>query len=289
VKDDPTPESQSPPIHSTRSATPDYFRTLGIPLVAGRTFRDSDNADAPNVALINRNLARKRWAHEDPIGKYISVNGGQTWCQIVGIVGDVKDFGLGSDTPYQIYVPMAQAPAPAAVLVRTATDPKAAEGLVRRAIREAEPRIAVTKVQTMEEYRADSVAPPRTLARLFALFAALALVIAVAGIGSMLALWVRQRIHEIGIRIALGAGPGDIVGIVLRQGMALVLIGLVAGFGGAIALTRLLSKLLFHVTPTDAVTYAAVTTVFTAAALLACYVPARRAAGVDPQTALRAY
>jgi putative ABC transport system permease protein len=256
-------------------------------MVSGRSFRDADNADAPNVALVNQSLARKRWPREDPLGKRISVDGGNTWFEIVGIVRDVKEFGLDQDTPSQVYVPMAQSPFPGVVLVRTVGEPAAGEAAVRRAIHDAEPRIAITSVKTMEEVRSDSVAPPRTLANLFALFAALALVIAIAGIGCMLALWVRQRMHEIGIRIALGARPADIVGIVVSQGMGLVAVGIAAGLGAAIALTRLLSKLLFHVTPTDVVTYVAVSAVFVTAGLLACYIPARRAAGIDPQTALR--
>ena len=150
-----------------------------------------------------------------------------------------------------------------------------------------QPGIGGGQGETLDEARSEAVASPRTTAQLFGLFAALALVIAVAGIGSMLALWVRQRMREIGIRIALGAAPADILSTVLRQGMVLVALGLACGLGGALALTRLLKKLLFEVTPTDAPTYAVVSALLLAAALLACWVPARRAARIDPQTALR--
>ena len=182
---------------------------------------------------------------------------------------------------------MAQAPFAGNVLVRTSTDPELLIPAVRRAVLDANPESAVVKVKTLDEARSEAVASPRTTAQLFGLFAVLALVIAVAGIGSMLALWVRQRMREIGIRIALGAGPADILSTVLRQGMMLVTVGLACGLGGALALTRLLKKLLFAVTPTDAPTYAVVSALLLTAALLACWVPARRAARIDPQVALR--
>jgi predicted permease len=287
VQGDPTPDSQSPPVSILRSITPDYFRVLGIPLLAGRGFRESDDAETPLVTVINQALAKKRWPRENSIGKKISFNNGRTWLEIVGIVGDVKDLGLGRDILYQTYRPLAQAPAMRVVLVRTAGNPRDFSGQLRRAIAAADPQIAIDRMETMEDVRAESVAPPRTLTTLFALFAGLALVIAVFGIGCMLALWVRQRIHEIGIRVALGASPIDILGIVIRQGMLLVILGLLAGLAGALALTRLMTKLLFHVEPTDAATYAAVCALFLAASLLACWIPARRAARIDPLTALR--
>jgi putative ABC transport system permease protein len=203
------------------------------------------------------------------------------------VAGDVHEFGPGQGAPIQVYRPIAQQPFVGALLVRGAGDPRALIATVRRTALEANPESAVTKIQTLEEARSLSTASPRTTTRLFGLFAALALVIALAGIGSMLALWVRQRMREIGIRIALGAGPADILATVVRQGMVLVAIGLVCGLAGALALTRLLKNLLFEVTPTDAPTYAAVSVLLLAAALLACWVPARRAARIDPQIALR--
>jgi len=158
---------------------------------------------------------------------------------------------------------------------------------VRRAVLQANPESAVIKIQTLDEARAEAVASPRTTAQLFGLFAGLALVIAVAGIGSMLALWVRQRMREIGIRIALGASPSDILSTVLRQGMVLVAVGLVGGLAGALVLTQALKRMLFAITPTDVPTYAVVSVLLLGAALVACWIPARRAARIDPQVALR--
>jgi putative ABC transport system permease protein len=203
------------------------------------------------------------------------------------VAGDVHEFGPKQGATIQVYRPVAQQPFVGALLVRGAGDPRTLIATVRRAALDANPESAVTKTQTLEEARSLSTASPRTTTRLFGLFAALALVIAVAGIGSMLALWVRQRMREIGIRIALGAGPADILATVVRQGMVLVAIGLACGLAGALALTRLLKNLLFEVTPTDAPTYAAVSVLLLGAALLACWVPARRAARIDPQIALR--
>jgi predicted permease len=286
VYGDSRPETELPPVTSIRRVTPDYFRTVGIPVVAGRGFRESDTAESAQVFVVNHSLARLAWKNDDPIGKRITFDG-EHFAEIVGVVGDVREFGPRQDPPMQIYRPIAQQPFANTLLVRGAGKPEALISAVRRATLEANPEAAVTKVQTLEEARLLSTAPPRTMTRLFGLFAALALVIAVAGIGSMLALWVRQRMREIGIRIALGASPRDILATVVRQGMVLVAIGLAGGLLGSLALTRLLKNLLFEVTPTDGPTYAAVSVLFMSAALAACWAPARRAAGIDPQVALR--
>ncbi len=288
VAGDPRPDTESPLVRHGRMVTPAYFKTLGIPLVSGRTFTDFDTATAPQVVIINRALAAKRWPHEDPVGKRISTDGGDTWYQIAGVVGDVKEFGLGEEAPFEIYLPMEQSPRPGAVVARTVGDPSSAAAMLRRAVLEIDPQTAITKFETLEQAREDSVASPRTMARLFTGFAALAFVIAIAGITSMLALWVRQRKREIGIRMALGASPRSIVREVLRRGMLLVAIGVAAGIAGALQLTRSIKTMLFHVEPTDAPTFAIVSLLLVAAALLACLVPARKASRIDPQTALRA-
>ena len=274
-------------IASMRVASPDYFRTLGIPLVAGRTFRDSDNADAPQVAVISQALARHRWNGQDAIGRRLSFDRGETWIKIVGIVGDVKEFGLNKEPTEQIYRPQAQRPAVGSVLVRTSDDPIKLSQQLRRAVLEIDPQTAIANVETLDQARSDSVSSPRTTARLFGLFAGLALVIAVTGLGCILALSVRQRMREIGIRVALGASPIDIVSGVVRQGMMLVIVGLAIGLTGAVALTRFLKALLFQVTPTDPSTFVLISALLLCATLVACYVPARRAARIDPQTALR--
>jgi len=286
VYGDNRPEHELPQVGVIRSATPDYFRSLGIPLMAGRTFGESDTEDSQPVAVVNRSLAKVAWGTKDPIGSRISGDG-EHWLQVVGIVGDVKEYGPGRDTPAQVYLPMMQRPIPSTVVVRAAGAPEVAIAGVRRAVLESNPDTAVTRVETLDDARDEAVRPPRTVAQLFGLFAGLALVIAVAGIGSMLMLWVRQRMREIGIRIAMGAGPGDIVATVLRQGMLLAVLGFALGLGGALGLTRLLKTLLFEVTPTDVPTYGTVSAVLLIAALVACWMPARRAARIDPQRALR--
>jgi len=280
-------DAETPPMAAMRGATPDYFRTLGIPLVGGRMFRDSDNQDALPVAVVSRALAHARWGQQDPIGRRVSFDRGKTWIAIVGVVGDVKEHGLDRAAPEQFYRPMAQLRMPAAILVRTAGDPEALSNQVRRDILDIDPQTAITLVKTLEEIRTDSVSSPRTTARLLGSFAGLALIIALTGIGSMLALSVRQRVREIGIRMALGATPRDVLRVVIRQGMALVAIGMAAGLAGAVALTGALKALLFEVTPTDLATYVLVSAALSGAALLASYLPARRAARIDPQAALR--
>jgi putative ABC transport system permease protein len=286
VEGDPRPESESPPVTAIRVVSPAYFQTLGIPLVSGRTFRDADQEKSTQVVIINRALALKRWGLADPVGKRIKLTGDQ-WLQIAGVVGDVKEFGLDRDTPYQVYGVFAQNPYLDAIVVRTSADPVALEQQLRRAVHEVDAEIAVTGISTMEQVRAGSVSSSRTIMRLFSLFAALAFLIAAGGIASMLALWVRQRTREIGIRMALGAGPMSIVYGVVRQGMAYVLLGFVAGIGAALLLTTSLKNLLFQVQPTDVVTFVGASALLLAAALLACLAPARRAARIDPQTALR--
>ncbi len=287
VDGDSRPESEWPPVKVLRSASPDYFRALGIPLLWGRVFLDSDRGDAPVVAVINRALARQAWHNENPLGRRISFNGGRDWAQIVGVVGDTKEFGLIPEVPFEVYIPDAQFSQSGSILVRTAGDPEAAASLVRRAIVDVDPETAITQVETLQQARADSVASPRTTARMLSLFAVLAFLIALAGIGSMLALWVKQRTREIGIRMAMGARPGHILATVIRQGMWLAAAGLAAGYVGAVALTRFLKAFLFRVDPTDSATYVLVSTMLLVAALIACLLPALKASRIDPQVALR--
>ncbi|MCI0444302.1 ABC transporter permease, partial [bacterium] len=286
VEGDHRPENELPPVSVTRRASPDYFRTLGIPLIAGRTFRDSDDPKAPLVAVMNRALALKRFGNRDPIGKRISFDN-EHWATIIGIVGDVKEFGLNLETPYQLYLPLFQDPYVGSVLIRTAGEPALMAEKIRRALHEVEPQMAIASMVTMEQARAASVSSPRTLTHLFALFAVLALVIAVAGIGSMLALWVKQRMHEIGVRMAFGATPQNILVTVIRQGMFLVVMGLSLGILGSLGVSHLIKTFLFQVQPTDVLTYLFISGLLLLAALIACYIPARRAMKVDPMVALR--
>jgi putative ABC transport system permease protein len=203
------------------------------------------------------------------------------------VVGDVKEYGPERPAGDEMYVPAAQTPAPGAIVVRTNHEAMSLANQVRRAIVEVDPETAIPVVETMEQARHEATQSPRVMTDLLGIFAALALVIAAAGIGGMLALAVNQRWHEIGIRMALGAKPGNVLGMILRQGMGLVLGGLLFGLVAALALTRMMKTLLFEVEPTDPMTFVGVSLVLAVSALIACYVPARNALRVDPLIALR--
>jgi putative ABC transport system permease protein len=287
IEGHPVREGERPPLAAIRSASPDYFRTLGIPLVKGRTFQESDNEKALQVTVINRALARHYWRDEDPIGRRITFDGGDHWITVIGVVGDVKEFGLDKETDDELYLAQAQNPALGSIVVRTALDGINLANQMRQAIRDVDPQTAIPNVETLEQARNNSMASPRVMTDLLGVFAALALAIAAFGIGGILALSVNQRLNEIGIRVALGARPGDVLGMILRQGMTLVAMGLAIGLVASLGLARLLKSLLFQVEPTDPVTFAGVALVLAATALIACYVPARRALRVDPLQALR--
>jgi putative ABC transport system permease protein len=279
---------QAPPVATYSSVSPDYFRTLGIPLREGRLFTEKDDEKAPIVVIINEAMKRQLWPNEHPIGKRVTTDAGEHWGQIVGIVGDVREFGLDHPPVSELYVPQAKSPAPGTLLVRTAAEPRSMAKALTAAVHEVDPQTAVTRILTLEQARYQSMASPRVTASLLGIFAGLALVIATAGIGGIMALMVSQRVREIGIRIALGARPASILQMVLRQGMLLAVLGVAIGIAGAVALTGLLKSLLFEVPPTDVLTFSGVGLTLLAAAALASYLPARRAAAVDPNVALRA-
>jgi putative ABC transport system permease protein len=283
----PIPDGELLPQADFRTASTDYFETVRQPLVRGRTFSEGDKDKAPLVAVINQATARHRWGDEDPIGRRVSFDRGQTWLTIVGLVGDVRQYGLDREPPDEIYVPLAQAGFAGNLLVRTAADPMSIAKLMREAVYEVDSDTAVDRVQTLEQVRSDAVASPRLTAILLAMFAGLALVITAAGIAGVMALSVNQRTHELGVRLALGATPGKVLRMVMRQGMSFVLIGLSVGLAGALLLGRLMSSLLFAVEPTDPITFLAVAFVLIAVAAAACFVPARRVTSIDPMLALR--
>jgi putative ABC transport system permease protein len=289
VEGQPRREGEALPSGAFRIGTPNYFKTLGIPLIQGRTFAASDDEHAPLVAVINQSLARRRFSGQNPIGKRISFPSmiDHPWITIVGVVGDTKEFGLNEEPVEQIYLTMEQAPSVGSLLVRTIGDPGQMTNLVRQAVREFDPQTALTNVETLEEARRDTLKAPRLTANLLGLFAALALVIAATGIGGILALSVHQRVHEIGIRLALGATPVDVLKMVIRQGMVLVLTGLGLGLLASLWMTPALKALLFEVEPTDPLTFLGVLAVLALTALVACYIPARRATRIDPLVALR--
>lgn len=283
----PLRSGESPRIANSRAATPDYFKTLGIRLTQGRNFDASDNDKAPPVVVINQSMARRYWGNQSPIGCRITFDNAQTWHKIIGVVGDVHEFGPQLPAGDEAYFPYAQYPSLSAVLVRTDRDPMLIAIQLRQTIRDVDAQTAIANVKTLEQARQDAIASPRVLANLLGIFAALALTIAAAGVGGMLALAVNQRWHEIGVRITLGAKPRDVAGLIVRQGMTLVAAGLALGVLAAAALTRMMRSLLFEVRPLDAPTFAGVSLAVTAVALLACYLPARRALGIDPLLALR--
>jgi putative ABC transport system permease protein len=278
---------EAPPVGSYSIISPAYFRTLGIPLKEGREFAETDGGKGPLVAMVNEAMRRRFWPNDDPIGKSISFDDGATWATIVGIAGDVREFGLDRPALPEIYIPHSEGPSPSTLSVRTVADPRSMGEAIIRAVHDVDPQIAVTHVVTLEQARAESTTSPRVTASLLGIFGGLALVIAAAGIGGIMALAVSQRVREIGIRIALGAQPSMILRMILSQGLLLAALGVGIGLAGALAVTGLVKSLLFEVTPTDPATFLGVAVVLVAAAMMASYLPARRAAAIDPIEALR--
>ena len=275
---------------------PDYFVTIGAPMVRGRQFTMQDDQDHPGVVIVNEAFVRHYFPNEDPLGRRLKLspparlwrNQRLTSFEIVGVVRDVKSAGLQADTEPTYYVPATQAPLQdMTLLVRTTTEPTSIVPALRQTVWSIDPNQPIADVNTMEQIVSDSIGQPRLNMTLMALFGALALILAAVGIYGLLSYAVTQRTREMGIRMALGAQVSDVLGLVLKQGMALALIGEALGLAGAFALTRLIRGLLLGVTPTDATTFIAVIGVLTTIALLACYLPARRATKVDPLTALR--
>lgn len=270
-------------------ATPDYFRTLNIPLVAGRAFTDQDTEQTPKVLVVNESMARQLWPGQSPIGKRLTIWRDETFPrEIVGVVGDTKA-SLDTEAGPQMYVPYAQDSGWTGMsfVIRTRSDPAIVTGAVRNGIRSLDKGIPVFNVKTMNDVLATSVGPRRTPMLLLSAFAGVALLLAMIGIYGVTAYHVTQRTQEIGIRMALGAQMRDVVKLVLKGGMSLALIGIAVGLAGAFALTRLMNSLLFGVKPTDIATFAAVSLGLLVTALIACYLPARKAMKVDPLVALR--
>ena len=276
-----------------RYATSGYFRAMRMNLLKGRLLEESDHAEAPLVAVVDESFARRAWpAEPDPIGKRVGVNltpdGEPLWRTVVGVVRHVKNYGLDTEGRGQIYFPHAQFPIQTMfVTVRMGGDPVVAQAAVRNQVAALDPSLPLFNVATMEERLAESVAQDRFNMQLLGIFAAVALVLAAVGIYGVMSYSVSQRTHEIGIRMALGAQPADVLKLVVRQGMVLTLIGVAVGLAASFALTRFLSSLLFGVSATDPATFAGVALLLAAVALLACYIPARRATRVDPLVALR--
>jgi putative ABC transport system permease protein len=281
--------SDSKPTAEFNVVSSDYFRTLGIPISSGRPFDRRDRPDKPRVAIINQSLARHIFRDENPVGRRISFDDGKRWTEIVGVAGDVHERSLDQAPTDLIYLAYAQIPQMSPdLIVRTQGDPMNFARAAVQHLYEVDPNQPAGRIQSLEQVRAESIAAPRLTANLLGLFALLALAIAAAGIGGVMALSVSQRTHEIGVRMAIGARPAEIIWMVLKQGMVLALVGVAAGVLGAFALTHAVKSLLFGITPTDPATFGVVAAVLAAAALVAGYIPARRAAQVDPLQALRA-
>jgi putative ABC transport system permease protein len=276
--------------------SPDYFSTVGMQLVSGRTFNAQDDHTHPGVAIVNEAFVRSYFPNKQPVGQRIRVfqpsriwrDPNLTAFEIVGVVRNVKSAGLQAQTEPTYYLPAAQAPLQdMTVLVRTTTEPTSIVPALRKAVLAIDPNQPISNISTMENVISDSIAQPRLNMFLMGLFGVLALVLAMVGIYGLLSYAVTQRTQEMGIRMALGAQVADVLKLVLRQGMTLALIGEAIGLFGAFALTRVMQKLLFGVTPTDVTIFISVVGVLTTTALLACYLPARRAAKVNPLVALR--
>ena len=275
---------------------PDYFDTVGVRLAAGRKFTPQDDQDHPGVAIVNESFARHYFPNENPLGQRMRpAPPGRIWnnqrltsFEIVGIVRDVKSAGLEAPSEPAYYLPASQAPLQdMTILVRTTTDPLSLVGPVRQAVLSIDPNQPISNVSTLEKLVDDSIAQRRLNMLLMGLFGGLAMLLSAVGIYGLLSHAVTQRTQELGIRMALGAQVGDVLKLVLRQGMMLALAGEAIGLIAAFALTRLIRGLLFGVTPNDATTFIVVAGVLTIVALFACYLPARRATKVDPLIALR--
>jgi putative ABC transport system permease protein len=271
--------------------TPNYFHTMGIPLREGRDFTEADAAGALRVTIVDERLARQYWPGASALGKRVRFGppeNNEPWYTIVGVAGAVRNEGLDRESRHSIYVPYLQIPVRSmAVAVRTSGDPGSLAGGVRKEVLALDKDQPVTNVMTMDAIISRSVWQQRFYTMLFGVFAALALVLAAVGIYGVMSYAVTQRTQEIGIRMALGARAIDVLKLVIRNGMTLITIGVVIGLAGAVALTRLLATLLFGVTPKDTLTFVTVSAVLIFVALLACYLPARRATKVDPLVALR--
>jgi predicted permease len=279
-------------------ADPSYFPTIGQPMIEGRNFTGHDDATMPPVAVINQAMARQGWPSEDPIGQRIAFAfRPDAWITIIGVVSDTREYGLANPTKNEIYMPMAQNFPNATtasigaftgnLIVRTSFDPSAVTPLVRAALHDVDPFMGLDQIGTIEHFQYESMAPPRVTTTLLGVFAVLALLISTSGIAAVMTLSVTQRTRELGIRMALGAERRALIAMVVRHGLTLALIGIAAGICGAMALTRLLATLLYATSPTDVMTFMAVSLLFLAVGAAACFVPARQVTAIDPLIALR--
>ena len=271
------------------AVTPDYFTAMGIPLLRGRLFTEQDNKTARSVAIINETMVRQYFPDEDPIGKSIHVTQGpDKFREIVGIVGDVKQYGLARPSPLQTYEPYLQMPfSELTLVVRTEGNPATLSAAIRSEVQAIDKEQPVSRIRTLDQILSGSVQQERFLMLLLGVFAAVAMILAAVGLYGVMNYAVTQRTHEIGIRMALGAGAGNVLRLIVGHGMMLALIGVAIGLAGAFAVTRLMATMLFSISTTDPLTFAGISVLLTGVALVACLAPARRAIKVDPMRALR--
>jgi putative ABC transport system permease protein len=281
------------PETNYRTVSSDYFRALSIPIVEGRAFNERDNEAAPRVMIVNQALARRDFPGENPVGKRIDLGntdraGQPVWFEIVGVAANVRSPELTEESQPEFYLSGLQDTfAEMSLVIRAAVEPASLASAVRQAAAEVDKTQPVSNITTMEAFVSEAVAQPRFNLVLLGLFGGLALLLSAAGIYGVMAYGVAQRTNEIGLRLALGAQTRDVMNLILKQGLRLISVGLVLGLTAALALTRLMKSLLFGVNATDTVTFAAVTLLLLVVALLACWIPARRAIKVDPVVALR--
>jgi putative ABC transport system permease protein len=272
------------------AVTPDYFKAMGIRLLRGRLLTAQDNEKAPRVVVVNETFVRQQFPHEEPLGKRINIGNGNTdnWREIVGIVADVKQYGVDKETTMQSYEPFAQSPFTGlSIVLRTTGDARALYPSLRAQVFAVDRDQPVASIRPLEVILADTVSNRRFAMLLLAVFSLVALLIAAVGIYGVMAYSVSQRTSEIGIRMALGASRGDVLQLVLRQGLGVIALGLGAGLVSALFAARLLESLLYHTSAHDPLTLAAIACTLGAVAFFACLIPARRATKVDPLVALR--
>ncbi len=289
IEEHPTPPGDPGPHGDIGFVSPDFFAALKIPIRKGRVFTDLDRQETEKVALVDDILARQYWPDEDPVGKHIRRGRSAQWATIVGVVGHVKNADLGGeDVKGKYYFPLYQVPPPMMTFVaRTPSDPAGLAGGIRDAVRSVDPTQPVSQVQLLPEMVSSSLAPRRFVVTVLGVFAGMALLMAVIGLYGVIAYAVTQRTQELGVRMALGAQSGEIFSLVLGQGMRLASTGAAIGLVVSLIFSRLLRNELFHVSSFDPLTFTLTAALLIAAALLASYIPARRATRVDPMVALR--
>jgi putative ABC transport system permease protein len=302
VADKPVPPRAALPSAAFTPVSAGYFETMGMRLLNGRVFGETDTPTSPKVAVVNESLAKRLWPGENPVGKRLKQGWPETpdrpttpgayfapWREVIGVVADVKFNGITADTPMQSYLPLTQEPTRGLALVaRTTGDPAAITPSIEAIVRRLDKDLPLFQIRTMDQMLDRSIARQRMSMMIFIVFAVVALTLASVGLYGVVAHGVTERTHEIGVRMALGADARHVLGLVVRQGLSMALVGTAIGVAAAIALSRWIQGLLFGITATDPMTFAAVVATLLAVAFVACYVPAWRATRVDPTTALRA-